>query len=84
VNHSRVAQLHREIARLHEELAAELGAAANDQTVAPTPAKSASVAKRASAPKKSRLVRPAGESDELAAAKARRFLRDNGLAQVNR
>lgn len=33
---------------------------------------------------KPRLVRPEGENDELAAAKARRFLRQNGLAQVKR
>lgn len=33
---------------------------------------------------KPRLVRPEGENDDLARQKARRFLRDNGLAQVNR
>lgn len=31
-----------------------------------------------------RVTRPEGESDELSAAKARRFLHQNGLAQVNR
>lgn len=40
--------------------------------------------KKRAAPPKPKLVRPAGENDELASAKARRFLRQNGLAQVNR
>lgn len=78
MNHARVARLHRELARVHEELAVALeeGGDAPD-TQAPTT--------RKSAPKsRPRLVRPEGESDDLAKAKARRFLRENGLAQVKR
>lgn len=79
MNRARVAELHRQLAKIHEELADELSA----DDAAPAPPKSATA--RKTAPRaKPRLVRPEGENDDLSRAKAQRFLRNNGLAQVTR
>jgi hypothetical protein len=69
VNRARVAELLRELA---DEFAAPEAEAFRP---APKPVKP---------PPKPRLVRPEGENDEVAAAKARQFLRGNGYTKVSR
>ena len=79
MNAARVARLHLELARIHGELAAELGGeeVSEDEPSRPQP-------KRTKTPPRPRLVRPEGESDDIAKAKAARFLRQNGYVKVER
>lgn len=81
MNARRVAALHLELARVHAELAEAL---ADDDGEAPADEPSAARPKRLAPAPAPRLVRPAGDNDELARRKAQTFLRRNGYTKANR
>lgn len=77
----RAAILLRQLSVLMAELADELAGeaeVANDVTPAPVPSPKPSKTVR----RPPRIVRPAGENDELASAKARSFLRQNNFVRT--
>lgn len=69
------------VAALLRELADEFEGAPSSEPIEIESSTNVQPKRRAAKP---RLVRPEGESDDLARAKARRFLKDNGFTKVTR
>lgn len=76
MRHRPESMIYRELAGLYEELALR----AENRVTLPAPP-----ATKAKAPRRTpSIVRPAGESDEVTEARARRILRERGYAEAKR